>query len=46
MMQQNGKRVKTLITMIPPTSQVNEVLSEIEQYADIRFLGESDSMDQ
>lgn len=38
------KKVKTLITMIPPSYQVNEVLSEIEPYADISFLGENESI--
>jgi D-2-hydroxyacid dehydrogenase (NADP+) len=38
------KKVKTLITIISPSSQVNKVLSEIEPYADIRFLGENETI--
>ena len=44
-MQQMREKVKTLITMISPSSQVNKVLSEIEPYADIRFLGEHETVE-
>jgi len=44
MVQQMRKKVKTLITMISPSSQVNRVLSEVEAYADIRFLGEDETI--
>jgi len=39
-----NKKIKTLITMIPPSPPVNKVLSEIEPYADIRFLGENEEI--
>jgi len=38
------KKVKTLITMISPSSQVNKVLSEINPYADIRFLEKNETI--
>jgi len=44
-MQKMQRKVKTLITMISPSSQVRKVLSEIEPYADIRFLGEHETIE-
>ena len=40
-----SKKVKTLITVIRSSPVVDKVLSGIEPYADIRFLGENETLD-
>jgi phosphoglycerate dehydrogenase-like enzyme len=40
------QKVKILITVIPPSPPVRKVLSEIEHYADIVFLGESETIEK
>jgi hypothetical protein len=40
-----SKKVKTLITVIRSSPVVDKVLSEIEPYAEIRFLGENETLE-
>jgi D-2-hydroxyacid dehydrogenase (NADP+) len=40
------KKVKTLITIIPPTGEVRNVLSELDAFADIRFLSSHEKLSE
>ena len=37
-------RIKTLITMIKPTPEIKELLSELDPYADISFLPDGENI--
>lgn len=40
------KKVKTLITIIPPSVEVKNVLSELDSFADIRFLEANEKLSE
>jgi phosphoglycerate dehydrogenase-like enzyme len=38
------KKIKTLITIIPPSAEVRNILSELDSFADIRFLATNEKL--
>ncbi|OFX36930.1 MAG: hypothetical protein A2X05_10105 [Bacteroidetes bacterium GWE2_41_25] len=40
------RKIKTLITIIPPSSGVKKILAELEPFADIRFLDADETLNE